>query len=192
MLSSLMHLEWSGFLCSVIIVDLFGFFYMHLSNLTSTICWRFCLFSCVYFWLYKNSSVHRCIDLCLGLQLDSIDLYLFLCQYLVFFPLLYLCSKVWNLVIPLIMGMGDLLLMPFSISFFSVLKFLLYKSFISLVRTTPIYLFFEAIVKGIVSLISSSISFSLVYRKTTGLILQFFILLLFWSVMYDYYHFIDE
>lgn len=57
--------------------DLFLFFCMQLSHMTSTICWRCCIFSRVYFWLLwekKKSVVCRCMELCLGLQFDSIHL----------------------------------------------------------------------------------------------------------------------
>ena len=52
------------------------------------------------------------------------------------------------------------------ISFISVLKFYMYRSFISLGRYTPKYLIlFVAIVNGIVSLISLSVFSLLVYRN---------------------------
>ena len=39
-------------------MDLFGFFYMHPSGLTSTICWRYYLYPSVYFWVpYEVSGV---------------------------------------------------------------------------------------------------------------------------------------
>lgn len=57
--------------------DLFSFFCMQLSHMTSNIYWRCCIFSRVYFWLLwekKKSVVCRCMELCLGLQFDSIHL----------------------------------------------------------------------------------------------------------------------
>jgi hypothetical protein len=59
------------------------------------------------------------------------------------------------------------LLISSLIYFFNVLKFLLYKSFTCLVRIISNYFSFEAIVKGIVSLVSFSISLPFVYRKAT-------------------------
>lgn len=55
-------------------MGLFGFFYTQTYSLTSTLCFRCCLTSCVYFWpLYQNSGVQRCADLYLGLQFASPD-----------------------------------------------------------------------------------------------------------------------
>ena len=55
-----------------------------------------------------------------------------------------------------------------SISFISVLKFYEYWSSTSLIRFIPKYfILFDAIVNGIVSLISLSLSSSLVYRNAT-------------------------
>lgn len=67
MLKSLVHLDLSfvqnekcGSLCSLHWTSIFG--------------WKCCLFSSVYFWLlYQKSGVHWCVDICLGLQFDSID-----------------------------------------------------------------------------------------------------------------------
>ena len=51
---SLLH-TWTWVLCRMMSRDLFAFFYTQTSSLTSTVCWRCCLFSSVYFWLlYKN------------------------------------------------------------------------------------------------------------------------------------------
>lgn len=68
MLRSLVHLEWSWFLCRVISMDLFGFFYMPQSNLISISCWRCCrCFSmCIPGFIIKNQvfmsvSVYVCI-----------------------------------------------------------------------------------------------------------------------------------
>lgn len=47
---------WS-FLCRVISIILFGFFYLQLSNLTSTFCWRSCLLSRMCFWLLYQNQV---------------------------------------------------------------------------------------------------------------------------------------
>lgn len=42
--------------------------------LSSTICWRHRPFSIVYFWTpYLKSGVHMWMELCLGIQFDSID-----------------------------------------------------------------------------------------------------------------------
>ena len=60
------------------------------------------------------------------------------------------------------------LLVPSLISLKSVLQFSGYRSFTSLVRFIPRYfILFDAIVNGIVILISLSASSSLVYRKAT-------------------------
>ena len=54
-LRSLIHLELSCMQGDN--MGLFGFFYMQTSSLTSTICFRCCLISCVYFWpLYQKSG----------------------------------------------------------------------------------------------------------------------------------------
>ena len=56
----------------------------------------------------------------------------------------------------------------FSISFLSILQFLVYRSFISLVKFIPKYfIVFDAIVYGIIFFISFSDSSLLVYRHAT-------------------------
>jgi len=73
-------------------MDLFGFFCVEPSNLTSTICWRCCLFSTVYFWfLHQKIS---CPSVC-GFMFGSLFKFswstcLFLCQNHSF----YYCSSV--------------------------------------------------------------------------------------------------
>lgn len=78
----------------IINIDLFAFFYMQASSLTSIIFWRYCLFSSVFFcWLtYQKSGVHRCVDLHLGLGFDFIENCV--CFYVVtmWFLSLQLCS----------------------------------------------------------------------------------------------------
>ena len=66
MLKSLIHLDLKyRSLCIL---------YMQISSLTSTICWRWFIFSNMYFWLpFNNPSVHKCMDLYVGLQFNSID-----------------------------------------------------------------------------------------------------------------------
>jgi hypothetical protein len=54
---------WSWVLCKVINKNLSVVFYMQASSLTSTICWRCCLFSAVYFWLCQKSHVYRVFNL---------------------------------------------------------------------------------------------------------------------------------
>ena len=79
---------WSWVLCRAIHMHLFGFFYMQPASLTTIICWRCCIFPQSSLWiLYKKLGVHRCVDLCLGLQFNLINQspYLFLCQYDVVF-----------------------------------------------------------------------------------------------------------
>ena len=65
-------------------------------------------------------------------------------------------------------GMCFHLVVSSSIYFFSALSFSRYRSFTSLVRFIPRYFFlFEATVKGIVFLISLSVSSLLAYRNAT-------------------------
>ena len=67
-----------------------------------------------------------------------------------------------------------------SISFFSVLNFPEYRSFISLVRFIPKYfILFEAIVNGIIFLISLSVNSLLAYKNAT----DFWILILYLSLL---------
>ena len=74
---------WTWVTYRVIGLQLFALFYMQTSNLTSTICWKCCLFSSVYFCFFffiKNQVMCRYVDLCLSLQF-SWSKCLFLCQY---------------------------------------------------------------------------------------------------------------
>ena len=49
---------------------------MQTCNLATTIYWRCCTFSSMYFWpLNKKRGLHKCMDLCLGLQFYSIEHY---------------------------------------------------------------------------------------------------------------------
>ena len=67
-----------------------------------------------------------------------------------------------------------------SISFFSVLNFPEYRSFTSLVRFIPKYfILFEAIVNGIIFLISLSVNSLLAYKNAT----DFWILILYLSLL---------
>ena len=50
------------------------------------------LLKMVSFLLYQNSGVHKCVDLCLGLQFDSIDQPVCFYVNTTWFLLLYLCS----------------------------------------------------------------------------------------------------
>ena len=57
--------------------------------LTSTICWKCCLFSNVCYWLhYQISGGYRCEDLCVDRQFYSIDQHTNIMPFL----LLYFCS----------------------------------------------------------------------------------------------------
>jgi hypothetical protein len=59
-------------------MDIFAFFHIQPSSLTSTICLRCCFsFSVLFGFFVKN---HRSVDLYLGLQFDSID------QHVCFYP----------------------------------------------------------------------------------------------------------
>lgn len=60
-------------------MNLCGFFYKQPSSLTSIIFFllKMLSFFRVFFWLIcKKSGVHRCVNLCLDLQLDTIDQYI--------------------------------------------------------------------------------------------------------------------
>ena len=90
---------WTWFLCSVIHMDLIDFFYMPTFCYTTTICWRFLLFSNLCFLLLcQKWSVCRSLGLLLK-QWNQFHwpTFLFLCQYsLFFFHLTLLCSKSWG------------------------------------------------------------------------------------------------
>jgi len=59
-------------------MDRSAFFYMLPSSWTSTICWKYYLFSIGWFWLLcQKSSDHRCVGSFLGLQFYSIGLSVF-------------------------------------------------------------------------------------------------------------------
>lgn len=66
---------WSSFsLYGMIGMVPFWCFYMLLSCFSSTICWRCCLVSSVYFWpLSQKSGVHRCENFYMDLKFDSPD-----------------------------------------------------------------------------------------------------------------------
>ena len=57
------------------------------------------IFSCVYlfFIFVKQSDVFKCVDLCLGLQLNSIYQYISLYANTMLFLLLKLCITYWNI-----------------------------------------------------------------------------------------------
>ena len=54
---------WSWVLCRVINTDLFAFFYLKTSSLTSTSFWRCYLFFQYVFCFHQQSGVHSCEDL---------------------------------------------------------------------------------------------------------------------------------
>ena len=67
-------LEFSQVLCMVIDMGLFSFFYMLISSYVITICWKYFLFSTLYFlFLCQKSCVHRCVAWYLGLIFNSIN-----------------------------------------------------------------------------------------------------------------------
>ena len=73
------------------------------------------------------------------------------------------------------------LICVFLISFISDLQFSVYKSFTSMVKFIPRYfILFDAVVNGIVSLISLSDISLLVYRKATDFCIFILILHLYW------------
>ena len=83
---------WSRVLFVVIIIDIFAFFDMQLSSLTSNIWWRWWIFSSVYFWfLYQRIS--RYMDLCFGIQIVNMSVFVPIPWY---FLSLYLCSTTKN------------------------------------------------------------------------------------------------
>lgn len=54
---------WNWALCSMINTNIFAFFFMQISCLTSTICWRYLFFQCIFSALCQNTGVHVCVDL---------------------------------------------------------------------------------------------------------------------------------
>lgn len=70
MFRSLINLDWSF----VQDMDLFSFFCILSPSYTSNICWRYFVLPVVQFWiLCKQSVLHRCVDLCRGLWIDTIE-----------------------------------------------------------------------------------------------------------------------
>jgi hypothetical protein len=56
---------WSWVLFRVISMGLFGFFYIQITHDQFHFFWRGCLFSSVYFWLYKKNQVYTgCVCVC--------------------------------------------------------------------------------------------------------------------------------
>lgn len=54
---------WNWALCSMINTNIFAFFFMQISCLTSTICWRYLFFQCIFSALCQNTGVHVCVNL---------------------------------------------------------------------------------------------------------------------------------
>lgn len=79
---------WTYVLCMVTDIDLFAFY------IQTSICWRYFLFSIVWFFSFfvKNPSVHRCVGLFQGLWFDSIDQPV--CSYTSTMHFYYDCSVV--------------------------------------------------------------------------------------------------
>ena len=71
---------WVYFLCIVSGNVLISLIYMWPSSFPSTTCWRHCLSSIVYSWLFCQTLIdHRCVSLFLGSLFSSIDLYVCFC-----------------------------------------------------------------------------------------------------------------
>ena len=82
---------WTYVLCMVTDIDLFAFY------IQTSICWRYFLFSIVWFFSFfvKNPSVHRCVGLFQGLWFDSIDQHV--CSYTNTMQcLLLFCGTAWG------------------------------------------------------------------------------------------------
>ena len=116
-----------------------------------------CVCVCVFPHKVEGCFFNFCEFLCIFLMRIALNLKIDFCRRAIFRILILPIHE---------LGRSFYLLVSSSISFFMVLRFLLYKSFTCLVSVIPRY-FFEAFVKGVAFLILFSVSLSFIYSSTT-------------------------
>lgn len=106
---------WRWYFCWVVSMDLLVFFRRLNSSLSSTSCWRSFLFPVCIWLLYKKSRGYKCVNLCWGHQLNSINhffcfvlfwVFCFVFLFcLIFFPGFFVCLFFnYNFVVQLDIG----------------------------------------------------------------------------------------